>query len=86
MEEKEKIISSETLPEDQVPETVSPESNGQDNEAPGIAPDGYYRGANVLKFLLMPFVCIASFGFPGPFGAFCPDCLLYTLRFHSCSQ
>lgn len=68
MEEKEKIISSETLPEDQVPETVAPESNGQNNEAPGIAPDGYYRGANALKFLLMPFVCIASFGFPGPFG------------------
>ena len=27
-----------------------------------------YRGANILKFFLMPFVCIASFGFPGPYG------------------
>ena len=27
-----------------------------------------YLGANILKFFLMPFVCFASFGFPGPFG------------------
>lgn len=34
------------------------------------AASGTYRGINILKFWLMPFVCFASFGFPGPYGAF----------------
>ena len=41
-----------------VPQTIEPERTYHRT----------YRGANVLKFFLMPFVCFASFGFLGAYG------------------
>ena len=59
--EKDETVLSEVTPEDPVSSEEMPA---------GAERHMTYPGANILKSFLMPFVCIASFSFPGPYGSY----------------